>query len=138
MRYISEAEYNNEMRTIKCENESKARRRKLKAERKKGKPKNKTFSMSKIVLLGIILLCVEIVIFCEYAMLKLMDTSSMYVLIGIPVALAPIIWGYYSKSKAENTSGGIVFQSMMNEYNANNNVTSETSTGDEYGGDGCG
>lgn len=77
--------------------------------------KRKSFSTSKLILLGMILLCLQIVFFCEYAMLTLGDTSAMYVLIGIPAALAPIIWGYYGKSKAENVAGGIVYESAMAE-----------------------
>ena len=134
MKYLSEKEFNAQMKRIRAENLTKKRKAELKEERKKGKPK-KTFSMSKIVLLGIILLCVEIVIFCEYAMLKLMDTSSMYVLIGIPVALAPIIWGYYSKSKAENTSGGIVYETAMAQLDIENsqNNSEESNSSDAQG-----
>ena len=39
MKYISEKEYNAEMLRIKRDNESRARQRKLKAERAKGHPK---------------------------------------------------------------------------------------------------
>ena len=77
--------------------------------------KRKSCSTSKLILLGMILLCLQIVFFCEYAMLTLGDASAMYVLIGIPAALAPIVWGYYSKSKAENVAGGIVYESAMAE-----------------------
>lgn len=135
MKYLSEKEFNAQMKRIRAANLTKKRKAELKEERKKGKPKKKTFSMSKIVLLGIILLCVEIVIFCEYAMLKLMDTNSMYVLIGIPVALAPIIWGYYSKSKAENTSGGIVYETAMAQLDIENsqNNSEESSSSDAQG-----
>lgn len=96
----------------------------------KNKKKSKLPATSKLVLLGVLLICIEIIFFCEYAMLKLSDTSSMYVLIGIPVALAPIIWGYYSKSKAENTTGGIIYETAMAKLN-NNNVTNETSSYEE-------
>lgn len=115
MKYISEKEFNFRMKEIQKENLSKERARKLKEEKRKGKPKRKIPSTSKLILLGMILLCVQIVIFCEYAMMTLYDASSLYVLIGIPAALAPIIWGYYSKSKAENTVGGIVYDTAMAE-----------------------
>lgn len=123
MKYLSEKEFNAKMKRIKAENLTKKRKAELKEERKKGKPQKRVFSTSKVVLIGMILICVEIVLFCEYAMLKLMDTSSMYVLIGIPVALAPIIWGYYSKSKAENTSGGIVYETAMAQLDIENSQT---------------
>lgn len=120
MKYISEKEFNFRMKEIQKENLSKERARKLKEEKQKGKPKRKIPSTSKLILLGMILLCVQIVIFCEYAMMTLYDASSLYVLIGIPAALAPIIWGYYSKSKAENTVGGIVYDTAMAEMQMQN------------------
>lgn len=125
MRGISEKEYNLRMKQIQRENEAKERARKLKEEKRKGKPKRKLPSTSKLILLGMILLCVQIVIFCEYAMMTLYDASSLYVLIGIPAALAPIIWGYYSKSKAENTVGGIVYDTAMAEMQMKNETVSD-------------
>lgn len=88
--------------------------------------KHKSFSTSKLILLGMILLCLQIVFFCEYAMLTLGDTSAMYVLIGIPAALAPIIWGYYGKSKAENVAGGIVYESAMAEMRSNKHEATDS------------
>lgn len=125
MRGISEKEYNLRMKQIQRENEAKERARKLKEEKRKGKPKRKLPSTSKLILLGMILLCVQIVIFCEYAMMTLYDASSLYVLIGIPAALAPIIWGYYSKSKAENTVGGIVYDTAMAEMQMKNETVND-------------
>jgi hypothetical protein len=45
--------------------------------------KRKPCSTSKLILLGMILLCLQIVFFCEYAMLTLGDTSAMNILNGI-------------------------------------------------------
>ena len=59
----------------------------------------------------------EIVFFCQYVMIEFGDTSALYTLIGIPVTLVPTIWGYYSKSKAENTAGGITYDMAMAEMN---------------------
>lgn len=129
-RRISEKEFEFRMREIQKDNLSKERARKLKEEKQKGKVKRKLPSTSKLILLGMILLCVQIVAFCEYAMMTLCDTSALYVLIGIPAALAPIIWGYYSKSKAENTVGGIVYDTAMAEMYRNNNETNENETTD--------
>ena len=132
MRYISEKEFNFRMKEIQKENLSRERARKLKDEKRKGKQKRKLPSTSKLILLGMILLCVQIVIFCEYAMMTLYDASSLYVLIGIPAALAPIIWGYYSKSKAENTVGGIVYDTAMAEMQMQNEtVNNETPAEDD-------
>lgn len=129
-KHISEREFEFRMKEIQKDNLSKERARKLKEERRKGKTKHKLPSTSKLILLGMILLCVQIVAFCEYAMMTLCDTSALYVLIGIPAALAPIIWGYYSKSKAENTAGGIVYDTAMAEILNKNNVSDEEITND--------
>lgn len=119
------------MKEIQRDNLAKERARKLREEKRKGKIKHKLPSTSKLILLGMILLCVQIVIFCEYAMMTLCDTSALYVLIGIPAALAPIIWGYYSKSKAENTAGGIVYDTAMAEMQMKNEATNESTATDE-------
>lgn len=92
---------------------------------KRKKPHKLNLSYSKFVLLGMIIMCLQIVLFCEYAIITLADASAMYALIGIPVALAPIIWGYYSKSKAENTSGGIVYDMAMRNVEDNSACDSE-------------
>lgn len=131
MKHISEKEFNFRMKEIQKENLSRERARKLKEEKKKGKPKRKLPSTSKLILLGMILLCVQIVIFCEYAMMTLYDASSLYVLIGIPAALAPIIWGYYSKSKAENTVGGIVYDTAMAEMQMRNETVNDESPAED-------
>ena len=36
------------------------------------------------------------------------------------VVIAPVIFGYYSKSKAENTEGGIVYETAMKEQETTN------------------
>ena len=120
---LTEEEYNIRLKKLKEKNASKELKLKLKAEKRKYKTKFKLPSTSKLILLGAILLCLQIVIFCEYTMISTGDTSAMYVLIGIPATLIPIVWGYYSKAKAENTVGGIVYETAMksnqNEYDSN-------------------
>ena len=113
MGYMSEEKFQYRLKKIQKINLEKERKEKLKEEKLKYKPKRKWPSTSKLVLFGSILLCLEIIIFCEYMMIYTSDTSSMYVLIGIPATLVPIIWGYYSKSRAENTIGGIVYDTAM-------------------------
>ena len=67
MRYISEKEYNAEMLRIKHENESKARLRKLKAERAKGRQKkSRSISNSKLVLWAMVILVFCIAIWFMY------------------------------------------------------------------------
>lgn len=123
MWHLSETEYEARMKKIKDINASKERKRKLKEEKRKYKSKLKLPSTSKLILLGAILLCLQIVIFCEYVMITLCDTSAMYVLVGIPATLIPVIWGYYSKAKAENTHGGITYEMAMMQMNNNENLS---------------
>lgn len=120
MGYLSEKEYATRLKRVQMDNESKERKRKLREEKNKFRPKIKLPSTSKLVLLVVILLCLEIVFFCQYVMIEFGDTSALYTLIGIPVTLVPTIWGYYSKSKAENTAGGIVFEQAMMQLNQEN------------------
>lgn len=125
MRYISEKEYNAEMLRIKHENESKARLRKLKAERSKGRQKkSRSISNSKLVLWAMVILVFCIAIWFMYESHRLCDLSQAYALLGIVASLAPVIFGYYSKSKAENTEGGIVYETAMKEQEITSNSES--------------
>lgn len=85
---------------------------------KKKKKNKKKFSTSKLILWATFLMCIEIIIFCQYAIIRLEDASSIYALIGAPVAFIPVVIGYFVKSKAENTSGGLVYESTMAELNS--------------------
>ena len=111
--YISEAEYEKQMKLIQRENASKQRADNLKTER--NKYKKKKFSTSKLVLGAMISLVFIVAIWFMYESHRLADLSQAYALLGIIASLAPVIWGYYSKSKAENTEGGIVYESAMRE-----------------------
>lgn len=125
MRYISEKEYNAEMLRIKHENESKARLRKLKAERAKGRQKkSRSISNSKLVLWAMVILVFCIAIWFMYESHRLCDLSQAYALLGIVASLTPVIFGYYSKSKAENTEGGIVYETAMKEQEITSNSES--------------
>lgn len=119
MRYISEKEYNAEMLRIKHENESKARLRKLRAEKAKGRQKkSRNIPTSKLVLWAMVVLVFGIAIWFMYESHRLCDLSQAYALLGIVASLAPVIFGYYSKSRAENTEGGIVYETAMKEHEA--------------------
>lgn len=119
MRYISEKEYNAEMLRIKHENESKARLRKLRSEKAKGRQKkSRNIPTSKLVLWAMVILVFGIAIWFMYESHRLCDLSQAYALLGIVASLAPVIFGYYSKSRAENTEGGIVYETAMKEQEA--------------------
>lgn len=113
MVYMTEEEFQSRLLKIQSRNLSKARKARLKKEKEKYKPKRKLPSTSKLILLIVFLLCIEIIIFSEYAMLVLGDASAMYVLIGVPTTLVPTVISYYNKSRAENTVGGITFETVM-------------------------
>lgn len=110
---MSKEKYEVALQKIKKRNESRERKRKLKEEKRKYWPKFKLPSTSKIVLMAVFLLCIEIVLYCEYAMIVLGDASAMYVLIGVPTTLVPTVLAYYKKSQKENTLGGITYDMAM-------------------------
>lgn len=120
MRYISKKEFESQMRKIKFENESKERKQKLREEKRKYKSKSKLPPTSKLVLLVVFLICIEILIFSQYAMIETGDISALYTLIGVPVTLVPICIAYMIKSKAENSVGGIVYETAMAQLNQAN------------------
>ena len=115
MRYMSELQYDIEMKRIKRENSSRRRIQKLQEEKNKLKKKHKLPPTSKLVLLVVFALSIQIIAFVEFVMLKYGDFSAAYALIGIPVTIVPTILGYYHKSKAENTQGGIIYEKAMME-----------------------
>ena len=113
MAYLSKKEYEKKLTRIRADNVSISRKRKLRAERFKMFPKIKKPSTSKVLLWAVVLLCVEIIVFCEIAFVMTLDTSFLYALIGVPTTLVPTICSYYNKSKCENMAGGIVFETAM-------------------------
>ena len=121
MGYLTEQEYEARLEKIKKDNESKERKLKLKEEKKKYKTKFKLPPTSKLILIGVALLCLEIIAFCEYIIIRYYDSNAIYVLVGIPATLIPIILGYFNKSRHENTAGGITYDMAMHQYNQQNN-----------------
>lgn len=75
---------------------------------------------SKLVLWAMVALVFCIAIWFMYESHRLCDLSQAYALLGIVASLAPVIFGYYSKSKAENTEGGIVYETAMKEHETTN------------------
>ena len=113
MAYLSKQEYERRLTAIRADNISTARKLSLKKERSKYRRKMKLPSTSKLLLWTAVLLCVEIIGFCEFAFAVTKDTSFLYVLAGVPTTLVPTILSYYHKSKCENTTGGIVYETAM-------------------------
>ena len=122
MFYMSEREFRNKMRKQRLKNQSIARKQELQKEKSRYKEPKKSLSTSKMILWAIIVLIFEIVVFVEVVMWKWGDFSAAYALIGIPATLIPVVWAYYSKSKAENTAGGITYDMAMKDYGIDENA----------------
>ena len=112
---MTDSKFEKKLKRAKEKNEEFKQKQRLEKIKYKYKQKRKPLSASKMVLLGAVVLCIQITLFCEYMMWKTMDLSSMYVLIGIVPSLSGVILGYYLKSKSENTAGGIIFETAMEE-----------------------
>ena len=101
----------------------------------------KKITTSKLVL-GVLLasfFCIQI--FTAWATIKaielatitgIMDWTPLVTLIGSIAGSVVSLLGYYAKSAKENTTGGIVYDSAMMQYNAyyyNNNIEDGVSVG---------
>lgn len=126
MNYLSEQEFDTQMEKIKKKNESIERKRKLKEEKNKYGFKLKLPSTSKLIVLAVFLMCIEILIYTQYAVIVTGDTSALITLLGIPVTLVPTLFSYYSKAKAENTASGIVYEKTMYELTQQNAFEDES------------
>lgn len=130
MSRMTKQRYEEELYKIRLENLEKKRKQKLKSEKKKYKKKLTLPSTSKLILIGAVLLCLQIILFCEYLMWKTSDLTAMYVLIGIAASLVSVILSYYNKARHENTAGGIVYETAMEKLRNIANIEN-TQTDDE-------
>lgn len=126
---LSESEFENRLKKVQINNRQKEMKKILREEKQKMKHKMKLPSTSKLVLLVVFLMCIEILFFCEFAMIVLGDAEAMYALIGIPAALVPVCLGYFSKSKHENTNGGIIYETAMEKLRQNKPDDNEEAVG---------
>lgn len=115
MAYLSKKEFEKQLAEVQRENASKARREYLKKERRKYARKRKKPSTSKLLLWTAVIVCVQIIVFCEAAFLLTRDSGFLYALASAPATLVPTIVSYYSKAKCENTAGGIVYETAMSQ-----------------------
>lgn len=129
MNYLSEQEFDTQMEKIKKKNESIERKRKLKEEKNKYGFKFRLPSTSKLIVLAVFLMCIEILIYTQYAVIVTGDTSALVTLIGIPVTLVPTLVSYMLKSRAENTKNGLVYDKAMYELTQQNFNYDEESVG---------
>lgn len=110
---MSQKQFDVKLAKIQKKNKDIEYRRRLREERTKYWPKFVLPSTSKIVLIVAAILCVEILFFCQWMIVKTNDTNSLYAMIGIITALATVVIGYFVKSTKENTVGGIVYETTM-------------------------
>ena len=110
---MAKADIEHAQRMKKIEQQNTVKR--YREEENAAKYKPKKISASKLIMFAMIMLCLEIIIYAEFIMYTLRDTTALYVLIGIPATLTASIWAYSIKSKAENTQGGLVYEATMAE-----------------------
>jgi len=123
-RKILELNHEKRMKQIELENlREEYRQKEEDAKHKKGRK----IPYSKLVMGLLFILALQIVVFAEYMMFRTGDISALYTLIGISASLTAGYFGYLSHSKAENTKGGIVYDSAMAEMG----LPEEENNGDE-------
>lgn len=98
---------------LQRKNEAIEYKRRLREERMKHWPKFVLPSTSKIVLIVSAILCVEILIFCQYMIVKTGDANALYSMVGVLASFLPVVLGYFIKSTKENTAQGIVYETTM-------------------------
>jgi hypothetical protein len=110
---MTQNQYDSKLAKIQKRNETIKRRRKLREERMKYFPKFVLPSTSKIVLIVSAILCLEVLIFCQYMIVITGDTNALYTMVGALFSFMGIVLGYFVKSTKQNTSGGITFETAM-------------------------
>lgn len=113
MVYMTKNQYDSKLAKLQKRNESIERRRKLREERMKYWPKFVLPSTSKIVLIVSAILCLEILAFCQYMIIKTGDTNALYAMVGAVFSFMGIVLGYFVKSTKENTKFGITYETAM-------------------------
>lgn len=112
VKYLTKQEYELELKKIKEKNQQIKMKQNLKAA-KVSRFNIPKISTSKLILIAVLLLNLQIIYFVEKAIMTYGDLSALYALIAIPATLIPTVWAYFSKAKAENCAGGITYDSAM-------------------------
>lgn len=102
-----------ELRRIKAKNRKIKRKRALRAERRKYRLKIKCPTQSKLGMWYIFISCTAVQIYSMAAMWHFADLSPLYALIGATVGEGLTYYAYTAKAKAENTTGGIVYENSL-------------------------
>lgn len=124
VKYLTKQEYELELKKIKEKNQQIKMKQNLKAAKIKrfNVPK---ISTSKLILVAVLLLNLQIIHFVEKAIMTYGDLSALYALIAIPATLIPTVWAYFSKAKAENCAGGITYDSAMEQLRQSSSENDE-------------
>ena len=104
MIYMTKSQFDVKIAKAKRRNETIEYKRRLREERMKYWPKFVLPSTSKIVLIVAAILCVEILFFCQWMIVKTGDTNALYAMVGVITALSSIVIGYFVKSTKQNTN----------------------------------
>lgn len=115
MIYMTKSQFDVKMAKVQRRNADIEYRRRLREERMKYWPKFVLPSTSKIVLIVAAILCVEILFFCQWMIVKTGDTNALYAMVGVIATLASVVLGYFVKSTRENTEGGVVYLNAVNQ-----------------------
>lgn len=124
---MTKSQYDSKLAKLQKRNEGIERKRKLREERFKYFPKLVLPSTSKIVLIVSAILCLEILAFCQYMIIKTGDTNALYAMVGAVFSFMGIVLGYFVKSTKENTKFGITYETAMAQIQQppTNNTTEE-------------
>lgn len=130
MVYMTKSQYDSKLAKLQKRNESIERKRKLREERMKYFPKFVLPSTSKIVLIVSAILCLEVLVFCQYMIVVTGDTNALYAMVGSLFTFMAIVLGYFVKSTKENSKDGITFETAMaNMQSPSINNTTEEAVG---------
>lgn len=102
-----------ELKRIRTKNRKIQRKRALRAERRKYRLKIKWPTQSKLGMWYIFISCTAVQIYSMAAMWHFADLSPLYALIGATVGEGLTYYAYTAKAKAENTTGGIVYENSL-------------------------
>ncbi len=124
VKYLTKQEYELELKKIKEKNQQIKMKQNLKAA-KVSRFNIPKISTSKLILIAVLLLNLQIIYFVEKAIMTYGDLSALYALIAIPATLIPTVWAYFSKAKAENCAGGITYDSAMEQLRQSSSENDE-------------
>lgn len=109
MKYISEREYNTQLKRIQARNEGIERQRALKEERNKYRIKPKLPTTSKLMAAYLFVVLNAVLVYAMVAMWYFADLTYLGVLITDVAAQVLTYFIYAKKATAENTVGGITY-----------------------------